>query len=387
MSDNVTPLFQEEEKKAPSLKKKWIIFLSIVALIIVLLVWFLLSNSTALDGVKRFFRYLGIDDETYGSLRFDAYGNCSYCMVDDCFAVASQSGLTLFSEGGSTLVSLSGNFKNPMLDAAQDMVLLYDVGGTRLLLADADGEVLFDLTTSGVIFDADLSEDGLCSVIYEGSDCYSVLDVYNEKGAKLYKHRSESAFLNTCAISPDGSFAIVTALGQEDISFHSSARIFSTSANGVKASFSFGSQVICDMAFLGDETVCAIGEESVFFFDIEGNLIEEYSQPQTQLAGYHFANNKVLVLFDHYDLKLGYDLYCLSSAGTALSSINLSAAPLHMSVHGRYICLTEADRIAVYNDSLALQSETKNESYTAALARSDGTALCIGNGFAELYIP
>ncbi len=388
MSDNVTPIFKEEQpKKKASLKKHWIIFILIVVLIIALLVWLLLSNSTALDGIKRFFRYLGVDEEDYGSIRFDAYGNCSYCMVDSSFAVASQGGLSIFSEGGSTLGSLSGGLSNPMLDASGELALLYDIGGTRLVLFDYDGEILFDLNMSGMIFDADLCEDGLCAVLYEGSDCYAQLEVYDQNGAKLYAHRSESAFLNTCALSPDGSLAVVTTLGQEDISFLSTARILTTTKEGVQANLSFATQVICDIAFLDDETICAVGEESVFFFDTDGTLIKEYVQEAAQLAGYRFAEDYILVLYDNYDLSSGYDLYCIDADGEETAALKLSEAPQSLSLSERYICILNADNVLIYDTELSLRSYTDNHGYLAALARHDGTALCIGNGTAELYIP
>ena len=390
MSDNVTPIFKEEEeqpKMKRSLKKKWTIFILIVVLILVILIWFLFSNSTALDGIKRFFRYLGVDEEDYGSVRFDSYGNCSYAIVDDAFAVSSQSGLTLFSEGGSELSALSGSLSNPMLNSAEDYLLLYDVGGTRLALLNSEGETLFDHTVSGTIFDADVCEDGLCAVIYEGNDCFAVLDVYNEKGTKLYTHRSQSAFLNTCAISDDGDYVVVTTLGQDDLSFHSTARIFATDKDTTKAQFSFGTQVICDIAFLENETICAIGEDTVFFFDTEGNLLREHREEDSQLAGYCFASDKILALYDHYDLNLGYQLCCLDTDGAVTASLDLSAAPLYMSIHDHYICLTDSQSILVYDAELKLRHSTENTAYTAALARGDGTAVCIGDGFAELYIP
>ena len=388
MSDNVTPIFEEEQpKKKLMMRKKWIIFISIVVLIIVLLVWFLLSNSTALDGIKRFFRYLGVDEDDYGSMRFDAYGDCSYALVDDAFAVASQSGLSVFSEGGSALCNLSGSLSHPMLDSAENRVLLYDVGGKRLALVNSEGETLFDVSVSGIIYDADLCEDGLCAVLYEGSDCYAVLDIYNAKGDKLYTHRSQSAFLNACALSPDGSFAVVTTLGQEDISFLSTARILTTTVEGVAATLPFGTQVICDVAFLDDDTICAVGEESLFFFDTQGNLIFEHSRPEAQLAGYRFAGDQVIALYDNYDLNLGYDLYRLDADGAQRASLNLSVAPQYISAFDHYICLTNADGILIYDASLKLQNSTENNAYLAALVRSDGTAVCIGNGYAELYIP
>ncbi|MBE6985437.1 MAG: hypothetical protein E7434_07525 [Ruminococcaceae bacterium] len=388
MSDNVIPIFEEETpQKRISLKKQWIIFISIVAMIIVLLVWFLFTQTTALDGVKRFFRYFGVDENAYGDVHFEAYGNTSYAMVGSSFAVASQSGLQLFSESGETLCSLSGSFTNPLLKSVGDRVLLYDVGGTRLVLLNADGDVLFDLIAGGKIFDADLCEDSLCSVLYEGNDCYTVLDVFNENGARLFTHRSESAFLNACAISPDGSYVVVTTLGQEDISFLSTARILSTSSEEIQANVSFGTQLICDLAFLDDDTACAIGEDTLFFVDMDGSVKEEYIGESAKIAGYCFTESQLVILYDRYDLSLGYDLVCLNEEGEQTASLNIGTQPTYFSQCENYICLLTPQEIRIYDHDLSLSSTKAHQAYLAALAREDGTALCIGSGFAELYIP
>lgn len=392
MSDNVTPLFQQEEQpqepQKKSLKAQWIIFIFIVTLIIILLSWFLLSNSTALDGVKRFFRYLGTDSGAYGSIHFDAYGNSSYALAENSLVIASQGGLSVYSDGGRTLQSLSGSLSNPMLDTADDKLLLYDVGGTRFALLDSDGDIRFDMTVGGRIFDADLSENGTCAVLYEGSDCCAVLDVYNSKGAKLYTHRSGSSFLNTCALSPDGSYAVVSTLGQEDISFLATARILTTRVEGIKATLSFGTQVICDMAFLSDERICAVGEDELFFFDVEGKLLCHYTREDALLSNYCFGEDYIAAVYDRFDLSLGYELLCLDENGKITAELTkLPAAPQDLSISGNYLCLLNQNELSVYDNELKLHHRTTIEDYVCVLCRSDGTAVCIGSSSASLYIP
>ena len=106
---------QTEKAKKTSSKKRWLIFVGVLLLILLLLAWFLLASSTTLDGVKRFFRYLGKDDAQYGSLQFETYGTCSYALTDGRFAVATQSGATLYAEDGSALCRVQGSFVNPAM--------------------------------------------------------------------------------------------------------------------------------------------------------------------------------------------------------------------------------------------------------------------------------
>ncbi len=387
MSDNVIEIFETEETPRVSLKKQWFIFISIVVMIVLLLSWFLYTQTTVLDGVKRFFRYMGVNENAYGNIRFEAYGNSDFAMADGTFAVASLGGVQLFAENGRMLLSLSGNFTHPTFDTCEDRFLLYDVGGSRTVLIASNGEVLFDVNTDGRIFDADLNEEGSCAVLYEGSDCYAVLDVLNETGAKLFSHRSESAFLNTCAISPDGSYAAVTTLGQEDISFLSTLRILSTSSEEVHATVSFGTQLISDMAFLDDERLCAIGEDTLFFATADGSVKEEYVGESAQIAGYCFSEDDLMVLYDHYELSLGCDIVCMDAEGEKTASAKLPERSTYLSRCGSYLCLLTQEEVLIYDHNLNLRSAKAQEAYLAALAREDGTALCITAGRAELYIP
>ncbi len=387
MSDNIIEIFESEEKPRISLKKQWIIFISIVMMIVLLLGWFLYTQTTVLDSVKRFFRYMGVDGDAYGNLRFEVYGSTGYAAVDSSFAVASQSGLQIFAENGNTLLSLSGNLTHPMFDTCDGRILLYDVGGTRAVLTDSDGEILFDLTTEGRIFDADLSEDGVCALLYEGSDCYAVLDVLGESGAKRFSHRSETAFLSACALSLDGRYAAVTTLGQEDISFLSTLRIFSTSRAEVLSTVSFGAQFVSDFAFLDDERICAVGEDTVFFAGIDGSVTEQYVGESAKIAAFLFSDTDLTVLYDRYDLSLGYDLVRLNSDGEEIARANLGAQPTYLSQSGNYLCLLTQQEVLIYDSDLSLCSSKAQEAYLAALAREDGTALCISDGRAELYIP
>lgn len=386
--DNVTPIFQDQEqpKKNP-LKKQWIIFFCILAVILILLILFLFFCTNVMDGVKRFFRYNGIDEDSYSDIRFDSYGNCSYAISDHSFAIASQDGVNLYAENGKTLQKVTGNFSNPVLDASKDMFLLSDVGGKRLFLMDNEGKMLFDLETEGLIYDADLSKSGCCAVLYEGTDCHAILDVYTREGSLLYSYHSESAFLNSCALSPDGSLAVVSTLGQEDIGFHAAGRILTTRQEGVRAEISFGGQVIFDSAFLSNDTICAVGENSLFFFDTQGNLIKEYQEENAGLISYTFSGNHLYAAYDLFETGTGYRICSISENGELVCSIDVSAMPIDIRTSGSYLSVLDSDKLTIYDLELTPCNETANNGYVASLVRGDGTALCIGSGTAELYIP
>lgn len=390
MSDKTEIQFVEEtpEERKPSAKKRWLIFIGVFLLILLLLAWFLLSNSTSLDGVKRFFRYLGKDEAQYGRLQFESYGTCSYALADDRFAVATQGGATLFAEDGSALCRVQGSFSNPAMKRAGSYLLLYDIGGTRLVLLNSEGNTLLDTTAAGEIYDAELSSEGYISVLCESTDARASLTVYTKSGATPYIRTSKNHYLNTCAVSPDGKYAAVSTLGQQEISFTGTVQLLQTDQEEVAAELSLGAQMIYDLRFLTNKRLCAIGEQRIVFFETDGTVVSEYEEDDGVLSGYSFDGDGFLTLvYDLYDTEGGSRLVTLDDAGKEIAAVRLSRSPAHVSACGGYVCILNDQELLIYDRSLTLKNKTENAGYLAALVRSDGTAMCVSSGEAVLYIP
>lgn len=379
---------QEEKKKKPSVKKRWLLFGAVFGLVLVLLVWFLLSSTTSLDGVKRFFRYFGKDEAQYGRLQFESYGTCSYALADGRFAVATQGGATLFAEDGSALCRVQGGFSAPALKSAGSYLLLYDIGGTRLVLLDSEGTTLFDTTASGEIYDAELTPEGYLSVLCAGTDCRATLTVYTKNGVTPYIRNVKNHYLNTCAVSPDGKYAAVSTLGQQDISFSATVQLLKTDQEELAAELSLGTQMIYDLRFLTKDRLCAVGEQRVVFFEADGTVLCEYEEENGVLTGYSFDGDGFITLvYDQYDTGGGSRLVTLNDEGKELGSIRISRSPTHLSACGGYVCILNEQELSIYDRSLTLKNKTENEGCLAAFVRSDGTALCVSSGEAVLYIP
>lgn len=385
MSDNVVPLFGDPpQKKHLSFRKQWIIFITIVVLIFVVLFWYLLSQTTALDGVKRFF---GASENDYRDIGFTLYGQSDFALVGESFAVVSQSGLQVFDVDGQMLLELSDSLMKPAVITSEGYGLMYDLGGTRAVLFDADGEILFDKRMPGRIFDASLCQEGLCALLYEGENCFTAFEVYDEEGEKRYAHHSSSAFLNTCALSPDGDNAVVGTLGQQDISFLSTARVLKPHSEGIKATYSFGTELVCALGFLGEENIFAIGEETVFFFDIKGEKQAEHTIPWGSVRSFAVCEELLFVLYEATDKNRGCALMCFDGEGNVLSTVEAAPTARQLSASENYVCLTDDEFVSIYDVELNLRSRTANNGCLTVLARDDGTALCVGSNGTELFIP
>lgn len=388
MSGKIQLLKNVSEPHAPAaISRRWLIFLGVALGVILILGWFLLSTSTELDGLKRFFRYGGKTND-FTNLKLEQLTNADFTLVDDHLVLGTQGSVTIFSDSGDVLGKLTNESVTPALESTGSNLLSYDIGGKHIALLKSSGETVYSLDAEARIYDADLSARGGVSLLTEGTDCRALLDVYNGSGTLVFRRRSMTNYLNTCAISPDGTYVAATTLGQENLNFSTMAQIFETDSDSVYTELSLGSQVIYDLAFLDNSTLCAVADGRMIFFRVDGEVVGEYAAATGKPLAYSFQGDGfVSVLFDSFESDSRYYLILLDKTGSIIASLAMEEPPLNLSANGRYVAVLTESSLEIYNDGLILQNSTPNIGYTTACVRSDGTAFCISSTKATLYIP
>ena len=359
--------------------RRWLIFALAVLLVAVLLALFFLDRSTELDGIKRFFRYLGADGASF------PVENGVYAVMDDYLAAASGNAVSLYDDEGTVRArcEISGR-QELTLKSRGDFLLVYEIGGTELTLLDSNGQKRCTAAV-GSIYDADLAGNGSFAVLSAGDGCRAVLEVYSASGELRFRHSSATRNLCACAISPDGSYVSAVALGQEKLELSSSALLFATDSTEPVGELPLGAQLVYDLAFLEDDRLCAIGETSLAFFTAEGILLRKYPENEGDLCAYSFGDGFLAAVYDLYDQE-GCGMMLLDTDGKNAGFCRVTA-PLSLNTCGSYTALLTADGLSIYDRSLRTCAETERGGFLAAYARSDGTAFCLDGSQATLFIP
>ena len=359
--------------------RRWLIFALAVLLVAVLLALFFLDRSTELDGIKRFFRYLGADGASF------PVENGVYAVMDDYLAAASGNAVSLYDDEGTVRArcEISGG-QELTLKSRGDFLLVYEIGGTELTLLDSTGRERCTTAVTAV-FDADLAENGSFAVLSAGDGCRAVLEVYSPSGELRLRHSSATRNLCACAISPDGSYVSAVALGQEELELSSSALLFATDSTEPVGELPLGAQLVYDLAFLEDDRLCAIGETSLAFFTAEGILLRKYPENEGDLCAYSFGDGFLAAVYDLYDQE-ACGLMLLDTDGKNAGFCRVTA-PLSLNTCGSYTALLTADGLSIYDRALRTCAETECGDFLAAYVRSDGTAFCLDGSQATLFIP
>lgn len=390
MSDNVSQWIGDTPSAPNGILKKIGMMAAVVVLVLAVLALIVFRDSLNLDSLRRLVKYMNVSDSgTYGSFTFDSHSNNRYASFQGGLAVASVGGLNTYNENGEEQHVLQQQISLPQLQVQGNLAMAYDVGGKSLLvLHSRSGEVL-NLQMSRPILDADLSSGGQLCLSSSATGYKSVLSVYSDQQKLIYRWLSSTAYLPLCAISPNGKQVAAVALGQENGAFQSSLYVFSVDSEDIQQVISLDNQLIYDLYFVNEQTICALGESSVRYVRTDGEIVGEYSYSNQYLKNFDNGGSGFLTLsLNMYKAGNRYSIVTVDEKGQELAQLYLGQEILDLSACGKYIAVLTPQGLTIYNRSLEVYAQTaETGSATAVVMREDGSALLLGGGQGRLYLP
>lgn len=381
---------QEKKHKQKRLLKRAVILLITVVAVCCLVALFLFGDGINLDSMRRWVKYMNVrDDGVYGSYSFDSHSSNRYGSVQDGLALASVSGVSLYGESGEEETNVQIQLSLPRLVARDEIAMAYDVGGYGLVAVHSQkGEVL-RLAESRPILDADLSDGGHIALASSASGYKSVLSVYNDEQLLVYRWLSSSTYLPLCAVSSDGKWLAAIGLGQSGGAFDSSLLLFRTDSEEVQHTVSLGSQIVYDLLFLNNNTICAVSENGLQFVDTNGEFLGDCDYHDLYLKDYDDGGDGFLCLsLNMYKAGNRYSLVTVDEKGNQLAEVYIGQEILDLSACGKYVAVLTPEGLTIYNQYLSVYHQTIDTgNATSVVMREDGSVLLLGSGSGNLYIP
>jgi len=376
--------------------RKFRLLRRILALLLVILVVggvvavLLFPDTLNVDAIRRWVRYLNVKTDENGDLfSFDAHNSNRYANLGGGVAVGSVGGLHTYTADGRESMISQGQMALPVLQTGGDVAMAYDVGGTLLLAVHENrGEVL-RITSERAILDADISDGEDICYVSSSAGYKSVLTVYNEKQDRVYRWLSSSTYMPLCAVSANGTQLASIGLDQSNGSFESTLNLFRTVYDQIEKTVPVGNDLVYDLEYLDEETICIVGETAVRLYGSDGEPLGEYAYDGRFLKDFAMDGDGFLVLsMNMYRAGNRYTLVTVDYTGTEIASAYIGQEILDLSVCDKYIAVLTPDRLIIYNRQLEVYAETDDiGAATAVLMRNDGSALLMEAGSGKLYIP
>ena len=365
-------------------------FVLLAVLVCALVALYVFRDSLNLDAVRRFVRYLDVKNQNASErITFDAHSANQYADLHGALAIASVSGLRVYSDKGDEQAAVLASLAAPQIDCGGKYAMAYDAGGYGLVAAHASkGEVL-NISTTEPIFDADIASDGSICYVSTESGYKTVAYVYNERQQMIYRWLSSSQFLPLCTVNSGAKTLACVSLGQSGGIYESSVVLLKTDSDQIEKTVSLGNELIYDLEFTDNDTLCAVGENSISYLTSSGERMGKYDYDDAYLKDFSFGGSGFLTLtLNMYKAGNRYRVVTVGTDGEEIGSLSTDAQILDVSAAGAYVAVLTAKNLTIYNAALEQYAEQENTgSATNVVMRDDGSAILLGSGQGTLFVP
>lgn len=267
--------------------------------------------------------------------------------IGDNVGVLTDGNVALYAKNGKQLLSYTHGMTDPIVKAAGRRFLLYDRGGTKLVVRMRD-KVLFEKEFDYKIISANISSDGWITVVTAAQRYASQLHVWNSAYDEEIFTWSSSGEYIICSAADSGSKTVAAATLTANASGQmvTTVHIFTTEAAIELGKKDFSGEAAVSLEYNSSGNVKIICDSMAAVVDRSGNVIGRYDFDRKLIScvNAHGTSGMALV-FDRYTEARATDVTFIGSRGEQVKTVSVS---------GKFLCANgNSSHAAVYCDGTA----------------------------------
>ncbi len=383
-------------QKKPNLLIRLLAFLLTLALVLGAVALVACRERLNFDAVRRWYTYRDLERAENGqadSFRFD--GNPSDPCVSlggDLLTCSAGAGIRLFSGSGVSYINRPATMSQPAVSAAGKYGIVYDAGGRDLCLYTERTEVFsLSLEQGQTLISAGVNQHGWLAVVRQESGCKGAVTVYNGSHRAAMEVRLSSRFVLDAVPAPDNRSAAVLTVGLSGGAFDCRVDLYrldrESGGDEPDWSCSLGNNMALGLRWDGDG-IWVLGESALSLVSPDGELTGSCSYDGSYLKAFSLeGDGAAALLLSKYRSGTGTQLLTVSPDGQVRASLEPEGQVLSLSAAGRYVAVLTSGRLDIYDLDLELYASLDIQGARQVVQRSDGTALLLGTGSAQLFVP
>ena len=267
--------------------------------------------------------------------------------IGDNVGVLTDGNVALYAKNGKQLLSYTHGMTDPIVKAAGRRFLLYDRGGTKLVVRMRD-KVLFEKEFDYKIISANISSDGWITVVTAAQRYASQLHVWNSAYDEEIFTWSSSGEYIICSAADSGSKTVAAATLTANASGQmvTTVHIFTTEAAIELGKKDFSGEAAVSLEYNSSGNVKIICDSMAAVIDRSGNVLGrfDFDRKLISCVNAHGTSGMALV-FDRYTEARATDVTFIGSRGEQVKTVSVS---------GKFLCANgNSSHAAVYCDGTA----------------------------------
>lgn len=267
--------------------------------------------------------------------------------IGDNVGVLTDGNVALYAKNGKQLLSYTHGMTDPIVKAAGRRFLLYDRGGTKLVVRMRD-KVLFEKEFDYKIISANISSDGWITAVTAAQRYASQLHVWNSAYDEEIFTWSSSGEYIICSAADSGSKTVAAATLTANASGQmvTTVHIFTTEAAMELGKKDFSGEAAVSLEYNSSGNVKIICDSMAAVIDRSGNVLGrfDFDRKLISCVNAHGTSGMALV-FDRYTEARATDVTFIGSRGEQVKTVSVS---------GKFLCANgNSSHAAVYCDGTA----------------------------------
>ena len=285
--------------------------------------------------------------------------------------ILTDTAYALYAKNGKVLLSERHDFANPIAEAAGRRFLIYDQGGTRLIVRMRD-KILFEKEFEYKIISADLSEEGMLSVVTAAQRYASQLHVFDSGyEEEIFTWSASNEYIICASADSDTKTVAAAALSaNESGEIVTNIHIFTTEAALQLAKREFKGSSVLSLEFDENGDIKVVCDNIAAVLDRGGNITGSYVFNSAPASCMNISGKPGAVLvFDRFVEERAADVVFLGENMTETKTV---------SVGGKYICSAgNGTNTAVYCSGKAYVFNADGENTASLESEQDAVLISI----------
>ena len=344
---------EETPAKKPRSKTLSRILAGILTLLLIALavLVFLFRDALTGEGLRRLLGRETVGEAAREAFTYETGTEQMFAAAGDGLAVASSSSIQLLNAEGEIVFKQVVSYDSPAVFGAANGALFCDLGGKHSVYAGQDGTG-HAIQPGGTILTAGVNESGWFCIVTAEAGYKGLVSVYNSACEKQFEWWSGSGYVLRAAVSPDNRSLAVLCAERDCTRLH----IFALNSETEKGGAVMENALFYDLAWLSGDTICAVGETGLCFYNAVGSQTGAYALEGRYLLDYTLSRSGFAAIYvSDYRSGAGGTLLTLGGDGRVLGSAALDRDVISLSAEGKQLLVMTAGSLVLYNQELVRQ--------------------------------
>lgn len=256
----------------------------------------------------------------------------------------------ILSPGAKMKLNVQHNYSAPVIDVNGARFVIYDRDSKHYRVVNGKN-VSDQMEAEGNILTCDMAGNGNFAVASRSVQTASTFTVYDRKFNEVFKWNSSSDHIIDVALTDNGKYVAVAALGAEKGEIYSKVLVFNVESSEALGEFKFSGTAVANLHFTSRGYLYIVGDN--MFTIIDKNKSEIKSQETFESGSLKFLsvgeNGETAVMFSKYGSDNTGTVKYYSYKGEENCSFDSKASVYAVSAGKNKFAVYYGDEIVVYD--------------------------------------